>query len=82
MTRINREVSHFLLSDAPQPVSCPECPRAMPRVRVMLVLKKVREEGIEPTTAGTGIQRSTTELFPHGASSTLSTTLTPSVTRT
>ena len=26
----------------------------------------MREEGIEPTTAGTGIQRSTTELFPHG----------------
>ena len=25
----------------------------------------MREEGIEPTTAGSGIQRSTTELFPH-----------------
>lgn len=27
--------------------------------------KKMREEGIEPPTAGSGIQRSTTELFPH-----------------
>jgi hypothetical protein len=27
--------------------------------------QKLREEGIEPPTAGTGIQRSTTELFPH-----------------
>ncbi len=27
--------------------------------------KKLREEGIEPPTAGSGIQRSTTELFPH-----------------
>ena len=27
--------------------------------------KKMREEGIEPTTAGSGIQCSTTELFPH-----------------
>lgn len=26
--------------------------------------QKLREEGIEPPTAGTGIQRSTTELFP------------------
>ena len=25
---------------------------------------KLREEGIEPPTAGSGIQRSTTELFP------------------
>ena len=25
----------------------------------------LREEGIEPPTAGSGIQRSTAELFPH-----------------
>lgn len=31
----------------------------------ILVAKMMREEGIEPTTAGSGIQRSTTELFPH-----------------
>ena len=28
-------------------------------------VQKMREEGIEPPTAGSGIQRSTTELFPH-----------------
>ena len=28
-------------------------------------MAKMREEGIEPPTAGSGIQRSTTELFPH-----------------
>ena len=30
----------------------------------MDVVEKLREEGIEPPTAGSGIQRSTTELFP------------------
>lgn len=28
------------------------------------IIEKMREEGIEPPAAGSGIQRSTTELFP------------------
>ena len=38
---------------------------AMKRREECIKKQKMREEGIEPTTAGTGIQRSTTELFPH-----------------
>lgn len=41
---------------------------AMQQSEMLLCRKKgdvMREEGIEPPTAGSGIQRSTTELFPH-----------------
>ena len=37
------------------------------RARTNIAEQKMRDEGIEPTTAGSGIQRSTTELIPQRA---------------
>jgi hypothetical protein len=63
MTRINREVSHFLHYQAAYVLTL--CSRKFEAGSRKPGKKKMREEGIEPTTAGSGIQCSTTELFPH-----------------
>ena len=83
MTRINREVSHFLFHacnwatnlvmrshreetrygyDSDNALSCTALVWRSDKRTVKTL--DLREEGIEPPTAGSGIQRSTTELFP------------------